>query len=263
MLGSRTIRIPLVRTASAKANREAGDLAQWPSDRRALVDDLWALALLHLAEVEGLYREAVPAELAGRELEPWRLILTMARLVDRHAGTEHYRDMLALALAKRDESHDSGEVSDEVRLLRALVRLVLWQGEARLAASEIGDEIERQAGVSAHGEPEDGVSISDAKIGKLLVTLQLRRSGSKHHGARRQHQIDPRAVAARAEAYGVRVSTHPAGQSTERGTGGTDGDGWDGRDRPSGMTDETLLNDRDEHVDVNYDEEWPDGRAPF
>ncbi len=50
VLGSRTIPIRLVRTASAKANREPGDLEQWPQDRRRLVDDLWALALLHLAE---------------------------------------------------------------------------------------------------------------------------------------------------------------------------------------------------------------------
>src|SRR5262245_56919269 len=57
VLGSRTIPIPLVRTASTKANREAGDLERWPHNRRALVDALWSLGLRHLPLAERLYRE--------------------------------------------------------------------------------------------------------------------------------------------------------------------------------------------------------------
>ncbi len=251
VLGSRTIAIPLVRTASAKANREAGDLEQWPCDRRQLVDDLWAVALLHLREVEALYRDTRPATLAGRELEPWRLILTMARLVDRHAGTRHYDEMLALALAKRGEAHDRGEMSDELWLLKALVRLVLEQGKGRLAASEIAGEIARLAvelGVQEADAAENPVG--NVKVGKLIRALQVTTPGSKHHGTKRLHHLDEGAIRQRARAYGVL----PA--EAADGTGGTGGDGWDSRRGGAAMTDDIVLTG-------NYEEEWPDGEPPF
>ena len=52
ILESRTIVVPLIRTADRyRANADPADAALWPHDRRALVDDLWALALANLAEL--------------------------------------------------------------------------------------------------------------------------------------------------------------------------------------------------------------------
>src|SRR5437879_9488720 len=46
VLASRTITVPLVRSADAeKANADPMDFAVWPYARRALVDDLWAVGL--------------------------------------------------------------------------------------------------------------------------------------------------------------------------------------------------------------------------
>ena len=46
VLGSRSIRIPLVRTADPrKGNLDPADLDRWPCDQRQLQDDLWALKL--------------------------------------------------------------------------------------------------------------------------------------------------------------------------------------------------------------------------
>ncbi len=114
VLTSRTITIPLVRTASEKANRDEQEYEAWPHERRHLIDDLWAVGMFHLAEAESLYRDTTPESLTGRDLDPWRLILAIARLLDAHGGDGLYKRMLALALAKRDEMRASGDASEEV-----------------------------------------------------------------------------------------------------------------------------------------------------
>lgn len=71
ILSSRTITVPLIRPpARRRANADPLDHALWPHDRRALLDDLWALGLAHLAELPrfeaGVNRGA---RLVGRNLE--------------------------------------------------------------------------------------------------------------------------------------------------------------------------------------------------
>src|SRR3989454_10671733 len=52
VLASRTIIVPLIRTADPeKANADPCDYRLWPFSRTSLVNDLWALALSHLAEL--------------------------------------------------------------------------------------------------------------------------------------------------------------------------------------------------------------------
>ena len=64
ILASRTIVVPLIRTTDRyRANADPLEYRLWPHDRRELIDDLWALALAHLA---GLPRyEALVNERAG------------------------------------------------------------------------------------------------------------------------------------------------------------------------------------------------------
>ncbi len=112
--------------------------------------------------------------------------------------------MLALALAKREEAHQQGDMSDEAWVLKALVVLVLERGQGRLAASEICDEIARLAGEAGAIEAGEAV-ISSSKAGKILRALQLTRPGGKHHSARRRHDLDPQAIRDRARAYGLTV----------------------------------------------------------
>jgi hypothetical protein len=82
VLASRTIVIPLVRTADPKkANAEVLNDSLWPCDRKQLLDDLWALALANLARIPA-HVAAVDAPLTGRTLEPWKGILAVAHWLE-------------------------------------------------------------------------------------------------------------------------------------------------------------------------------------
>ena len=84
VLASRSLLIPLVRTASEKANREPAEVARWPHDQRALQDDLYALALTLLPAAPAVWA-ALEGETGavGRDFEPWRQVLLVARLLER------------------------------------------------------------------------------------------------------------------------------------------------------------------------------------
>ncbi|MBK8985359.1 MAG: DUF3854 domain-containing protein [Chloroflexi bacterium] len=84
VLASRTIIVPLIRTPDRyRANADPLEEELWPHPKRPLLDDLWRLALTHLLEMKQV--EAVvnqEARLTGRNLEPWRAILAVARWLD-------------------------------------------------------------------------------------------------------------------------------------------------------------------------------------
>lgn len=84
VLASRTIIIPQIRTPDRyRANADPLERKLWPHDRRQLIDDLWCLGLFNLPVVkvcEGLVNQE--ARLTGRNLEPWRSILAVARWLD-------------------------------------------------------------------------------------------------------------------------------------------------------------------------------------
>ena len=92
VLASRTIVVPLIRTADRdKGNADPLDYSLWPHDRRALLDDLWALALAHLPEI-GAYEAGACAgsRLQGRNLEPWRALLTVAAWLEAQGAAGLY-----------------------------------------------------------------------------------------------------------------------------------------------------------------------------
>lgn len=101
VLASRTLVIPLVRTAAPeKANADVLDEATWPCERGRLLDDCWALALAHLAQmpahVAAVNRDA---PLVGRALEPWKGVLAVA----------HWLTACALAQQERQQHEEQGE----------------------------------------------------------------------------------------------------------------------------------------------------------
>lgn len=94
VLGSRTISIPLVKsTDKAKADRLPDHSSTWPTDRARLMSDLWALALELLPRARTAWDEAsqLATNLWGRDLEPWRPLLTVASLME-SAGAEGLLD---------------------------------------------------------------------------------------------------------------------------------------------------------------------------
>jgi len=81
-LASRTIFFPLVASSDkAKTDREPMEGESWPpqTDRRTLVDDLFALALTNLPALPAYDRKAAGlVSESGRKLQPWRVPLGVA-----------------------------------------------------------------------------------------------------------------------------------------------------------------------------------------
>jgi len=138
ILASRTIVVPLIRTPDRyRANADPLDYNLWPCERRALVEDLWALALAHLAEMPAYEaRVAEGSALVGRDLEPWRALLAVALWLDDQGVTGLAALMEALAVAYQAERAEL-ETADLTRLvIQGLVRCAVDSGRAR---DDVGD----------------------------------------------------------------------------------------------------------------------------
>ena len=122
VLASRTVILPLIRTPDRyKANADPLEYSLWPHDRRELIDDLWALALLHLAELsayEARVNEA--ATLTGRNLEPWRAILAVALWIEDAGipGLYSRMERLSTSYQKERQQLESGDTT--ALIIRAL-----------------------------------------------------------------------------------------------------------------------------------------------
>lgn len=83
-LSSRAVIVPVVRTAQRnKGNSDPLDDLQWPCNRQELIDDLWAMSLENLAKMQAFDKlVAEKSKLIGRDLQPWRAILSVAAWLD-------------------------------------------------------------------------------------------------------------------------------------------------------------------------------------
>lgn len=124
VLASRTIIVPLIRTPDRhRANADPLEYTLWPHDRRTLIDSLWALSLLHLAELPQYeMRVNESATLTGRNLEPWRALLAVALWLDDAGVTGLYARMerLSTSYQKEREQLESGDMTALV--IRALCK---------------------------------------------------------------------------------------------------------------------------------------------
>jgi hypothetical protein len=120
VLGSRSIVVPLIRTLdTAKANADPADYANWPHDRLALIDDLWALALANLDSLHTFERRAVAnAKLQGRALEPWKAILAVAAWLESKKITDLFKKMNQLSIDYQKENREM--TSSDLTALTAL-----------------------------------------------------------------------------------------------------------------------------------------------
>ena len=139
VLGSRSIRLPLVRTSDARtANVDPGDLKRWPCDQRQLQDELWASGLALLPEAAEVWAELdEETELIGREFEPWRPILAVARLFERHgvSGLEERMRVTMRAYQNEKAEIDTGDRATQV------IKAILFQnaGDRVTDVSAISD----------------------------------------------------------------------------------------------------------------------------
>ena len=125
-LGSRTIVIPLIRTHDrSKANADPQDYRLCPHDRSALVDDLWAVGLAHLAALTD-YETKVNerATLTGRNLEPWRAVLAVALWLEDHGATGLWERIENLSVAYQGERAEIESGDMTALVIRSLCRCI-------------------------------------------------------------------------------------------------------------------------------------------
>jgi len=122
-LSSRALIIPVVRTAQrSKGNADPLDDTQWPCDRQKLIDDLWALSLAHLTYMptfDKLIGEK--SKLIGRDLQPWRAILSVAAWLDSMGVSSLWGKIESLAAGTyQDERIDLEKIDINRIAMRAL-----------------------------------------------------------------------------------------------------------------------------------------------
>ena len=204
VLASRSIIVPLIRTPDRyRANADPLDYALWPCDRRKLVDDLWLVALAHLPQLPG-YETWVNdnARLTGRNLEPWRATLAVAKWLDDQGVAGLWERMERLAVDYQKE-RPGLEMSDLTGLVIRALGVLIGQ---QLKADEAG-RISGVNGVSgmkgAHefatksitdaakklAEDEemdiDPEHVSSRRVGRTLGKMRIKKadqSGGKQRG---------------------------------------------------------------------------------
>lgn len=194
-LASRTIMIPLVRSGNQKkANADVADYFKWPHSKGKLVDDLWSLALANLAKLPA-FDDMVnkKAQLTGRNLEPWKGILSIALWLEDQGRTGIGERMEKLALDYQKERHEIEKPDLTLLVIRALCqcadsaiyannpniapKYVVSTAEILKMVLQISDELEADIN---YGE------LSDRKIGHVLGKLRLQKeSRSGGQGSRR------------------------------------------------------------------------------
>jgi hypothetical protein len=213
VLGSRSIVVPLVRSGDphrAKANPQ--DPADWPTDHRRLIDDLWAMGLVHLPEIPEYDRVAAAnATLSGRNLDPWRPILAVAGWLEEKHGIEGLYDRMEQL--SQDYQTERGEIeeSDTTRVLfRALLRLSAdWKGSKAEAiqTKAISEAMNAIANEEDLGEP-DKPFITPRRVGWLMKRHRFRRpSGRSNRG--KAWQIKREEILTVAKSYGVEPEPVP------------------------------------------------------
>jgi hypothetical protein len=205
VLGSRTITVPLVRSADAhRAKVNPLDYTTWPCDRRRLVDDLWAVGLAHLADLrEYDTRAAGRSSLTGRDLEPWRGILAVALWLEEAHGVEGlFGRMEKLSVDYQTERGDL-EGRDPVRVaIRALQKMVSESEDAdfTFAPKELAERM-NQFVAEDDSSPDGKEFTNPRKVGWLLRKLRFKK-GTRDKS--RQWQTSMAEVNSLARAYGMR-----------------------------------------------------------
>jgi hypothetical protein len=185
VLGSRSIIVPLVRSGDGRrAKANPLDAKDWPTDRRRLVDDLWALGLAHLHELSEHDREAAAgASLSGRALDPWRTILGVAHWLEQcHGVAGLYGRMERLAVDYQRVERGEYEDNDRTRvLLRVLAGLCGGKGPEDKVTIRPGEVAQAMIDMAKAEDLADSDKpfTSARKVGYLLKRQRFRRPAER------------------------------------------------------------------------------------
>ena len=227
VLASRTIVIPLIRTADRdKVNFDPLDYALWPHDHKVLQDELWAVGLANLPALHD-FENAVAqrVRLRGRNLQPWKAILSVAAWLD---GVDQNHRLLRSFIQGKDQVVIGGlwqrleemswryQQEETADLQSSDLTLLILQGICKLAADKSDNATtswtfstsqisEAAQAIAENVEADiDKESITTRKVGRLLGKLRLRKTREAGKGTR-QWQITLDELERWATVYGIHL----------------------------------------------------------
>jgi hypothetical protein len=228
VLGTRTVVVPMQKSGDpAKTKRSVQDHANWPTDRRRLQDDLWALGLTYLPQLRKHDKLAArAARLQGRELEPWRAVLAVAHwLTEEHGITGLFAGLEELSVSYQRARRDFEAPRKERLLVQGLLRLVTGAGAepARFTAGELAKEMEA-AVAQGCSEAGWGARPSLQGVGKMLKAMRFQKA-KRTPGSRERGWVTTLAeVQDLARAF--RADERDSEEEEAAGGEGVTGDGW-------------------------------------
>jgi len=199
-LDSRSVKGLMFRTDDAsKGARSPWDDENWSISPHDLVQQCWMVALFHLADAARIVRTITSAEteLTNRDLQVWRPVLTVARLVDdanagcvRNVDSAGASDTVTAALLRlarwllKQRAEDDG--SREAVVTRALVAIVEDGNRTTTTSRALG--MVRKLYAEENGEAPDSTGDTNknkekdtepfgldtaAKLGKLFKRMNV------------------------------------------------------------------------------------------
>lgn len=211
VLGSRTIRMPIVRTADReRAKREINHVPDWPDgeDPQAVRDalTLWAIATLPAAKSTWYDAARNACPFAGRAAEPWLPALAVALSVDAEDGGDRAARLVRTARAFNEDAPPDRD--RDLAVLTAIRDLVL-SGDIpetdgvllvrpRSVASALDDDARRD------GEDDAAWTTRKAqRVGRAVKALRLHFKTTTEHDNRKVYNVHAATLAERLRAYGL------------------------------------------------------------
>jgi hypothetical protein len=183
VLSSRCVIIPLVRTPDRKrGNADPLDHKQWAHDHRELIDDLWALALSQLstlAQYDLIIAER--SRLIGRDLQPFRGLLAVAKWLDDRGVVGLWERIESLASTIYQVERETLEVADETRVIvMTLISFAQAEPEAHELKIATANIVERMKKIIEDEEIDINTERLNSKsIGRRLSKMRLTKSPDK------------------------------------------------------------------------------------
>ena len=221
-LGSRSIFIPLVRSDNPElADADPADELLWPTLPRELIDYLWNLAITKQRRTRQLFQKA-RGEVSGREFQPWRPLVAIARLIDEDSPHLEVESLVRRLISLHGESKDDfvDEPSPARFAVQALRELVDIKWPRAMTSSDKYDDSRRytftvgelaaQVNAIAKAAGQDDRFTTEKGLGLLLNKLVIQKE--PRTAGRRTRVITGRQLNRLSSAYGVRSDPSQSSQ---------------------------------------------------
>jgi hypothetical protein len=202
VLASRTVMVPLKRTTDrGRANTDPNDHEYWPMDLRKMVDDLWALAVAHVAEIPQMERDTrEAAHLSGRQLQAWLQPLTIAKWLEEKCGVSG----LFAQIDHLSVKYQAEAVALQYADFTALIIQALFRFTVSTVRTKTTERYERFIKVATGkiagaantlctmGDSDiDPDRITSRRVGKAMRGLRLRKAPRLERGEARAWLVSP------------------------------------------------------------------------